>query len=395
MKDIEKLDKEYVLHTYARNYVNFVKGENATLYDNENKDYIDFTSGIGVTSVGHGNKQVAKRIFEQVSNLTHTSNIYAIEPQALLAKKIKELSTYDVRTFFANSGAEANEGAIKIARTYGQTAFENKRYKIITLENSFHGRTITTVKATGQSSFHQSKFAPYPEGFSFNAIDDVYKAIDDETVAVMIELVQGEGGILPFPKEKIQELAKFLKDNKILLIIDEVQTGVYRTGEFLASNVYEIEPDIITLAKGLGGGVPIGAVMTNLKDIWGAGDHGSTFGGNYLVTSAGLEVLDILEKEKNSGKLDKTIEYFVEKMNDLYENNQNIFIANVGLGLMRGLRVKDADTLTNLIKTAFECGVMVLKSGNNTLRFLPALTISKDEIDEGFKRLQKAINKIA
>ncbi|OCL83243.1 aspartate aminotransferase family protein [Arcobacter porcinus] len=395
MKEIEKLDKDYVLHTYARNYVNFKKGDNATLYDDENKDYIDFTSGIGVTSVGHGNKQVAKRIFDQVSNLTHTSNIYSIEPQALLAKKIKELSKYDVRTFFGNSGAEANEGAIKIARTYGQTAFENKRYKIITLENSFHGRTITTVKATGQSSFHQSKFAPYPEGFSFNAIDDVYNAIDDETVAVMIELVQGEGGILPFPKEKIQELAKFLKDNKILLIVDEVQTGVYRTGEFLASNVYEIEPDIITLAKGLGGGVPIGAVLTTLKDIWSAGDHGSTFGGNYLVTSAGLEVLDILEKEKTSGKLDKTIEYFIEKMNDIYEKNQNIFIANVGLGLMRGLRVKDADTLTNLIKTSFECGVMVLKSGNNTLRFLPALTISKDEIDEGFRRLQKAIDKIA
>lgn len=312
MKEIEKIDKDYVLHTYARNYVNFKKGKNATLYDDTNKDYIDFTSGIGVVSVGHGNQRVAQRIFEQVSNLTHTSNLYAIEPQALLAKKIKELSSYDVRTFFANSGAEANEAAIKIARTYGEQNFEKKRYKIITLENSFHGRTITTVKATGQSSFHQSKFAPYPEGFSFNAIDDIYNSIDDETVAVMIELVQGEGGVYPFPKDKIEELAKFLKANKILLIIDEVQTGVYRTGEFLASNLYDIEPDIITLAKGLGGGVPIGAVLTIHKDIWGAGDHGSTFGGNYLVTSAGLEVLDILENYKDSGKLDETIIYFTK-----------------------------------------------------------------------------------
>lgn len=394
MKDIEKLDKEYVLHTYARNYINFKKGLNATLFDDENRDYVDFTSGIGVTSVGHGNARVAKKIFEQASNLLHTSNLYVIEPQALLAKKIKELSGYDVRTFFANSGAEANEGAIKIARTYGEIKFEKKRYKIITLENSFHGRTITTVKATGQSSFHQSKFAPYPDGFSFNAIDDVYNAIDDETVAVMIELVQGEGGILPFPKDKIQELAKFLKDNNILLIIDEVQTGVYRTGEFLASNLYEIEPDIITLAKGLGGGVPIGAVITKHKDIWGAGDHGSTFGGNYLVTSTGLEVLDILEELKDSGKLDETIIYFTKKLDELYENNRDIFITHVGLGLMRGLRVKDGDTLALLIKTAFECGVMVLKSGNNTLRFLPALTISKFEIDEGFKRLQTALNKI-
>lgn len=394
MKDIEKLDKEYVLHTYARNYVNFKKGVNATLYDDENKDYIDFTSGIGVTSVGHGNARVAKRIFDQVSNLTHTSNLYAIEPQALLAKKIKELSGYDVRTFFSNSGAEANEGAIKIARTYGELNFEKKRYKIITLENSFHGRTITTVKATGQSSFHQSKFAPYPDGFSFNAIDDVYNAIDDETVAVMIELVQGEGGVFPFDKEKIEELAKFLKENDILLIIDEVQTGVFRTGEFLASNLYEIEPDIITLAKGIGGGVPMGAVITKHKDIWTAGDHGSTFGGNYLVTAAALEVLDILENLKDSGTLDETIIYFTKKLNDIFEANRDIFITHVGLGLMRGLRVKDADTLASLIKTAFECGLMVLKSGNNTLRFLPALTISKSEIEEGFVRLQKAITKI-
>ena len=394
MKDIEKLDKDYVLHTYARNYVNFKKGVNATLYDDENKDYIDFTSGIGVTSVGHGNARVAKRIFEQVSNLTHTSNLYAIEPQALLAKKIKELSGYDVRTFFSNSGAEANEGAIKIARTYGELNFEKKRYKIITLENSFHGRTITTVKATGQSSFHQSKFAPYPDGFSFNAIDDVYNAIDDETVAVMIELVQGEGGVFPFDKEKIKELAKLLKENDILLIIDEVQTGVFRTGEFLASNLYDIEPDIITLAKGIGGGVPMGAVMTKHKDIWTAGDHGSTFGGNYLVTAAALEVLDILENLKDSGTLDETIIYFTKKLNDIFEANRDIFITHVGLGLMRGLRVKDADTLASLIKTAFEFGVMVLKSGNNTLRFLPALTISKSEIDEGFIRLQKAITKI-
>lgn len=394
MKEIEKIDKEYVLHTYARNYVNFKKGENSTLYDDENKDYIDFTSGIGVVSVGHGNERVAQKIFEQVSNLTHTSNLYAIEPQAFLAKKIKELSGYDIRAFFANSGAEANEAAIKIARTYGEQNFEKKRYKIITLENSFHGRTITTVKATGQSSFHQSKFAPYPDGFSFNAIDDVYNAIDDETVAVMIELVQGEGGVYPFSKDKIEELAKFLKENKILLIIDEVQTGVYRTGEFLASNLYDIEPDIITLAKGLGGGVPIGAVLTTHKDIWTAGDHGSTFGGNYLVTSAALEVLDILENYKDSGKLDETIIYFTKKLDDLYEKNRDIFLAHVGLGLMRGLRVKDADTLANLIKMAFEEGVMVLKSGNNTLRFLPVLTIFKSEIDEGFERLQKAINKI-
>ncbi len=395
MKEIEKLDKDYVLHTYARNYVNFKKGVNATLYDDENKDYIDFTSGIAVCSVGHGNKRVADKIYEQVSNITHISNLYAIEPQAKLAKRLADLSGYDVRTFFSNSGAEANEGAIKIARTYGETKFANKRYKVITLEHSFHGRTITTVKATGQSSMHQSKFAPYPEGFSYNhTIDDIYNSIDNETVAVMIELVQGEGGVQPFDKKEIQELAKFLKQNNILLIIDEVQTGVYRTGEFLASNLYEIEPDIVTLAKGLGGGVPIGAIMTTHKDIFSPGDHGSTFGGNYLVTTAALEVLDILEEIKDSGTLDETIIHFNSKLNEIYEKNQEIFTHNVGLGLMRGLRVKDADTLALVIKTAFEEGVLVLKAGKNTLRLLPALTISKKEIDEGFTRLQKALDKI-
>ncbi|MBU3013380.1 aspartate aminotransferase family protein [Poseidonibacter lekithochrous] len=393
---VEQIDKQYVLQTYARNYVNFKKGINATLFDDKEKDYIDFTSGIGVVSVGHGNKRVADAIYKQVSNITHTSNLYAIEPQALLAKKIAEFSNMDVGVFFANSGAEANEGAIKIARKYGETQFEKKRYKVITLTHSFHGRTITTVKATGQKAMHTPSFAPYPKGFSYNhTIDDVYNAIDDETAAVMIELVQGEGGVQPFPKDKIQELAKFLKEKKILLIIDEVQTGAFRTGEFLASNLYEINPDIITMAKGLGGGVPIGAVLTIHKDVLTFGDHGSTFGGNYLSTSAALEVLDILEETKNSGALDETIIHFQNKINELYENNKKLFTKEVGLGLMRGLRVIDADTLSAIIKEAFDCGVLVLKAGKHTLRLLPPLTISKEEINEGFKRLENALSKIS
>ena len=394
-EQLEQLDKEYVLHTYARNYVNFTKGINATLFDDKNKDYIDFTSGIAVCSVGHGNKRVADKIYEQISNITHISNLYGIEPQAKLAKRLAQLSGYDIRTFFSNSGAEANEGAIKIARKYGETKFENKKYKVITLEHSFHGRTITTVKATGQESMHTPNFAPYPDGFSYKStVAEVYDSIDEQTVAVMIELVQGEGGVQPFEKQEIQDLAKFLKEKDILLIVDEVQTGVYRTGEFLASNLYEIEPDIVTLAKGLGGGVPIGAIMTKLKDIFSPGDHGSTFGGNYLVTTAALEVLEILEEIKDSGELDETIIYFNKKLNEIYENNKEIFTANVGLGLMRGLRAKDADTLALIIKTAFEEGVLVLKAGKNTLRLLPALTISKEEMNEGFKRLENALDKI-
>ncbi|MGE4456245.1 MAG: aspartate aminotransferase family protein [Arcobacteraceae bacterium] len=392
---LENIDKKYVMQTYARNYVNFKKGVNATLFDDKNKDYIDFTSGIGVVSVGHGNARVADKICEQVRNITHISNLFLIEPQALLAKKINELTGYDVATFFANSGAEANEGAIKIARKYGQTKFANKKYKIITLEHSFHGRTITTVKATGQAKFHSDFFAPYPEGFRFDpSLEAVYKSIDDETVAVMIELIQGEGGVSPFNKEDIQKLAKYLKEKEILLIVDEVQTGVFRSGEFLASNLYEIEPDIITLAKGLGGGVPIGAVLTKHKDLLTAGDHGSTFGGNYLVTTAALEVLDILEDYKNSGFLDEHLIYFDMKLKELMGKFPEIMSNTTGLGLMRGIKIKDDETLGKIITSAFNNGVLVLKSGRSTLRFLPPLTISKAEIDLGFERLENAIKNI-
>ncbi|BFU77806.1 acetylornithine transaminase [Arcobacter sp. 15-2] len=390
--NLEQTDKTYVLNTYARNYVNFTKGVNATLFDEKNNNYIDFTSGIGVVSCGHGNKRIADAISKQVQNITHISNLYCIEPQAKLAKKISELSDYDVAMFFANSGAEANEGAIKIARKYGETKFNNKKYKVITLEHSFHGRTITTVKATGQSAMHTDNFSPYPDGFSYNAqLNDIYNSIDKQTVAVMLELVQGEGGVQPFPKEDIQKLASFLKEKEILLIIDEVQTGAYRTGEFLASNLYDIKPDIITMAKGVGSGVPIGVVMTTHKDIFEPGDHGSTFGGNYLSTTSALEACTILDELKNDGTLDETILYFETQLKKFYESNTNVFTDVVGLGLMRGLRVKDAQTLSAIITKAFEQGVLVLKAGKNTLRFLPPLTISKEEIDEGFKRLGKAL----
>ena len=393
--NLESLDKEYVLHSYGRNYTSFVKGDGATLIDSSGKDYIDFGSGIGVCSVGHGNKKLAETICNQAKNLIHVSNLWAIEPQAKLAQKIVELSGYDMRLFFGNSGAEANEGALKIARKYGQTNFENKRYKVITLEHSFHGRTITTVKATGQDKMHTPNFSPYPDGFMHvKSIDDIYKSIDSETVAVMIELVQGEGGVEPFSKGEIQDLAKFLKSQGLLLIVDEVQTGVYRSGEFLASNYYEIEPDIITLAKGLGGGLPIGAVMTSLKDIFEPGDHGSTFGGNYLSTSGALTVLDILENEYKEQKISDKIEFFDNYLDRVASSRDRLFDYSVGLGLMRGLRCKSAEIQSQVISKAFEKGVIVLKAGRNTVRFLPPLTISKDEIDEGFKRLEMALMEV-
>ena len=387
----KELDKKYILPTYARAEVEFVSGDNARLVDANGKNYIDFTSGIGVVSVGHANKKVNDAICEQISNITHISNLYNIAPQAKAGQKIVEASGYDMQCFFGNSGAEANEGAIKIARKWGERDGEVKKYKIITLQQSFHGRTITTVKATGQESMH-NYFGPFPDGFVYaDDINSVESLLDDHTSAVMIELVQGEGGVQPQDKAEVQALAKLLKTRGILLIVDEVQTGAYRTGEFTASQVYEIEPDIITLAKGIGGGVPVGVVMTSLKGILTAGDHGSTFGGNYLSTSAVCAVVDILNEYKKSGKLEEITKYFNEKLEDFYTKNSKLFTKKVGIGMMCGLRVINADTLSNIIANTTKEGVMVLKAGRNTLRFLPPLTITKEEIDEGFENLSRAM----
>jgi len=392
---LEQLDKKYGLQTYNRNYTNFVKGEGSTLFSENGDEYIDFASGIAVNSVGHNNPTLVKALQEQVEKIIHISNLQVIEPQAKLAEKICTLANYDGAIFFANSGAEANEGAIKIARKYGETKFDKKRYKVITLEHSFHGRTITTVKATGQESFHTPHFSPYPDGFSYvNGLDAVYENIDDETVAVMIELVQGEGGVQPFEKEAIQKLEKHLKEKDVLLIVDEVQTGIYRTGKMLASKVYEISPDIITMAKGLGGGVPIGAVMTKHKDVLVAGDHGSTFGGNYLSTRAGLAVLEVLSNMDESGKLTETLAYFTVKSKEMVSKYPNLFTEELGLGLMRGLRAKDNDTMKAVLANCMENKIIVLPAGRNTVRFLPSLTITAEEIDEGFKRFEKAISSI-
>lgn len=394
MSNIMDLDKKYVLPTYARADIEFVSGRNAKLFDSEDKEYIDFASGIAVCSVGHANKRVNDAICKQISNITHTSNLYYIAPQARAAQKIVEASGYDMKCFFGNSGAEANEGAIKIARKFGEKDGEVKRYKVITLLHSFHGRTITTVKATGQEKMH-SYFGPYPDGFVYaDDINHVASLVDEHTCAVMIELVQGEGGVQPLDREAVQKLAAFLKEKNVLLIVDEVQTGIYRTGKFLASNYYDIEPDVVTLAKGLGGGVPIGVVMTTLKEIFSAGDHGSTFGGNFLSTTAACEVVDILNEMNESGELQEGIAYFDSELEKFYAAHKDVFTSKVGIGMMCGLRVKDADTLTKIVSNAREEGAIVLKAGRDTLRLLPPLTITKEETDEGFKALNRAINSL-
>ena len=358
-----------LMNNYSRADVGFVRGDGAILWDDDGKDYIDFASGIGVCALGHSHKGVAKIISKQAKTLLHTSNLYNIAPQTRLANKISNLLGGEYELFFANSGAEANECAIKLARKFGYK--QGKKSEIISLANSFHGRTIATLAMTGQDKFHPDDFAPYPDGFKFyDTIDDIIANLDENTAAVIIELVQGEGGINPLDKEKVQELARVLSERDILLITDEVQCGVYRTGEFVTAKIYEIEPDIITFAKGLGNGVPIGACASK-KAIFTPGDHGSTFGGGFLVTSVAGYVLNELENLKNSGKLDKKISKFEKKLDKLVKENSDIFEKRVGIGLMQGIVVKDVEFLAKIVAKALESGALVLRSGKDTLRYLP------------------------
>ncbi|WP_096030254.1 aminotransferase class III-fold pyridoxal phosphate-dependent enzyme [Campylobacter lanienae] len=381
-----------LMNNYSRADVGFIKGKGAVLWDKNGKDYIDFASGIGVCALGHSHKGVAKIVAKQAKTLLHTSNLYNIAPQAKLANKISNLLGGGYELFFANSGAEANECAIKLARKFGFS--KGRKSEIISLKNSFHGRTIATLAMTGQDKFHPDEFGAYPDGFKFyDSIDDIIANLNENTTAVIIELVQGEGGINPLDKDKVQNLAKILNQKDILLITDEVQCGVYRTGEFVTSKLYDITPDIITFAKGLGNGVPISACATR-KSIFSPGDHGSTFGGGFLVTAVSEYVLDRFNELKNSGKLEKIIAKFEKKIDKLIEENSDIFLKRVGLGLMQGVVLKDPNLLSQIVSKALENGVLVLRSGDRTLRFLPPLNVSKKEMKEGFMRLKKAISEI-
>jgi acetylornithine aminotransferase len=389
------MDKtNYLLPLYNRLDISFVKGEKSILYDEKGRDYIDFSSGIGVNSLGYCNKKVVQTIKKQANKILHTSNIYHIKSQEECAKKIVALSTYDMQCFFCNSGAEANESAIKLARKYGNIVFDKTKYKIITIRNSFHGRTIATLKATAQENKHKY-FGPYPDGFVYaDNINEAISLIDEDTVAVMIELIQGEGGVFMQDKSQVQELSKILKKNKLLLIVDEVQTGVYRSGNFLMSQHYGITPNIITLAKGLATGIPIGVMMSDLKNIFAKGDHGSTFGGNHLSTTLSNTVLNILEQYKISGKLGLNIKYFNEYIDYFIKKYPSLFLYKTGFGLMLGIRLKEKVSLDEIIQLSLKYRILILKSGNNILRFLPPLNISKKEIKMGFKRFEKIVKKL-
>ena len=381
-QELKAEENKYVMNTYGRFPIALDHGEGATLWDIEGKKYIDLSSGIGVNCMGYNNPAIVDAITNQAHKLTHVSNLFTTEPMVQVAKKLVEKTHLNGKVFFANSGAEANEGAIKLARKYSFDKYGEGRYKIVTLVNSFHGRTVTTLKATGQDRFH-NYFFPFTEGFDYaaaNDFDSVRHKADEMTCAVMMELVQGEGGVLPLEKEFVQQVEAFCRERDILLIIDEVQTGIGRTGSLFCFQQYGIRPDVVTMAKGLGGGVPIGAVLAaeSCSNVLTPGTHATTFGGTPLVCAAANAVLDtvgggqFLEQVKEKG------EYL--KNGILSIGSPNILGVR-GMGLMLGIIVEDGKHAAYANKL-LEKGVIGLTAGKNAVRLLPPLTISKEEMDE-------------
>ncbi len=387
--DIINIDNEYIANTYNRYSIALSSGHGATATDLDGKKYIDFSSGIGTNSLGFCNYDWINAVTMQLNELQHTSNLFYTLPDALLARKLCQSTGYS-KCFFCNSGAEANEGAIKIARKYGQDNKGADCYNIITLENSFHGRTITTLAATGQDVFH-NYFQPFTPGFKYvpaNDKENLTNSIDSSVCAIMIELVQGEGGVVVLDKEYVKYVEQICKENNILLIVDEVQTGIGRTGTFLCCEQYDIQPDIITLAKGLGAGLPIGAILMNQKTekVFGIGQHGSTFGGNPVVCAGAIEVVrKVTDKDFLSDIVQKGL-YLKEHLLSL-PNVTNVS----GIGLMLGISLRENLDAHKIAEKCVENGLLVL-TAKNKLRLLPPLNITIDEINSGLKILEQLLN---
>lgn len=380
MNTIEKFN-EHIMPTYKRYDVVLENGSGRTAADENGKEYIDFGSGIGTNSLGYCDKDWADAVCAQARAIQHTSNYFYTKVQADYAAKLSEVTGYE-KMFFGNSGAEANECAIKIARKYSFDKYgkDAKRYNVITLVNSFHGRTLTTLSATGQEVFH-NYFFPFTEGFvnaEANNISDLKAKLDGSVCAVMFEFVQGEGGVNKLDKSFVEEIFALCKEKDILTIADEVQTGVGRTGTFLASEQYGVKPNITTLAKGAAGGVPIGICLADKKcsDVLTGGTHGSTFGGNPLACAGGLAVINKVSEEKFLEDVRKKGEYFREKISAM-----PLCTGVSGLGLMIGISIKDK-TASEAAKQCLDEGLLVL-TAKDKIRLLPPLNITYDEIDRG------------
>jgi len=388
--DVEKLYKDYVLNTYTRVGPVFVKGKGSWLWDEKDKRYLDLFPGWGVSILGHAHPQIIKAISQQAKKLIHLPNNLFFKEQAQLAKRIVDLS-FASKVFFANSGAEAVEGAIKISRIFGA----GSKHEIITMENSFHGRTFGALSATGQKKYKAS-FKPLLPGFrqaKFNDFQSFKKKVTPKTVAVILELIQGEGGVNVADKDYIKKIRDFCKKKNILFIADEVQTGMGRTGKLFCYQHYGITPDIMVLSKGLGAGVPISAIVVSkrIADIIKPGMHASTFGGSPFVSKASSEVFDVIKDKKLLNNAKKMGNYLKQKLIQLKKSYP--FIKDVkGLGLMAALELKFRS-----YPIFFEClkkGLIINSTHENVLRIMPSLCVTKQEIDKGLSILKKVLDNL-
>ena len=388
-KEMKALTGQYVMNTYGRFDVAIDHGQGAKLYDPEGREYIDFTSGIGVTSLGYGDEDWVNAITQQAKKLGHVSNLFYTEPAAKLAEKLCQRTGMSC-VFFANGGGEANEGMIKLARKYSYDKYGLGRSTIITLKNSFHGRTITTLMATGQDVFHQY-FFPFTEGFRYapaNDLEALKEVAGDDVCAVMMEMVQGEGGVLPLDYEYVQAVKQLCAERDWLLLDDEVQAGVGRTGKLFAFQQYDILPDVASFAKGIAGGMPMSGIMANEKcrTVLGPGTHATTFGANPVCAAAGLVVQEKLSDEFLAEVTAKGA-YLREQIEAL---DLPCFGKTRGMGLMIGIEVKEGYNKSEIAAKLIEAGLLVLTAGPG-MRLLPPLVITKEEMDQGVAIMKKAL----
>jgi acetylornithine/N-succinyldiaminopimelate aminotransferase len=385
------LSEQYVAHTYARYPVVLVRGKGTRVWDQEGEEYLDFVSGLAVCNLGHCHPRVVKTIQGQAEKLIHVSNFYYIEPQIQLASLLCKHSFAD-KVFFCNSGAEANEGALKLARKFAKEEIGKDRYEIITMEGSFHGRTLATLTATGQEKFHKG-YEPLMPGFKyvpFNDIGAVKKAIDPKTCAVMVEPIQGEGGVNCPSEGYLKALREICDENRLLLIFDEVQVGMGRTGKLFAYEHEGVEPDMLTLAKSLAGGVPIGALLIKqeISDGFKPGDHASTFGGNPLASAAGVAALTAILEEGMLENCRKMGDYFFSELDKM--KNKFPFIKEVrGKGLILGMELKIDGS--SIVKEMLKKRVLINCTMGNILRFLPPLIVTQEEIDRVVATLEEVL----
>ena len=391
-KDIMTKGQEFVMNTYGRFPIAPVKGKGSYVWDANGKQYLDFISGIAVCGLGHCHPELVKVLKDQVDTLWHVSNLYWIKPQVEAAEKLVQISGLG-KAFFCNSGAEANEAAIKLARKYFYRRQESHKNHIIVFKESFHGRTLATVTATGQSKY-QEGFAPLPEGFvyaEYNNLDSVKKMVTKNTCAIMLEPVQGEGGIHPADMDFLRGLRELCNKEELLLIFDEVQCGMGRTGKFFAFQSYGIKPDIVTMAKSLGGGIPIGAMLASNEVAGGfaPGDHASTFGGNPLATAAACKVIDLISDPDFLKQVEESGRYLQECLSQITDER---IVGIRGRGLMVGMEFNI--DVKELIGLCMEQGLLLLNAGPRVLRFVPPLNISKNEINQGVAILKEALREL-